>query len=117
METSAERLKALPHLTVALLQEALHRGFAQIGHRNLPVLSQKMEAMTWKTAPSKHIEAFSLVEGVLFALLSICSNGLIPDAMLVAASGLYNSIFLIFGLSIFKFLLRVSSFLFRFLRL
>ena len=78
METSAERLKALPHLTVALLQEALHHGFAQIGHRNLPVLSQKMEAMTWKTAPSKHIEAFSLVEGVLFALLSICSNGQKP---------------------------------------
>ena len=116
METSAERLKALPHLTVALLQEALHHGFAQIGHRNLPVLSQKMEAMTWKTAPSKHIEAFSLVEGVLFALLSICSNGLIPDAMLVAASGLYNSIFFIFGLSIFS-CFEFSSFLFPFLRL
>lgn len=41
--------------------------------------------MTWKTSASSHIQAFVINFAVLAELLRVCSNGLIPDAMLEKA--------------------------------
>ena len=51
--------------------------------------------MTWKTSPSTHIDAFVLIFPILFELLRVCSNGLVPDAMLdkVGYISLYLYIF------------------------
>lgn len=83
-----ERIKVLPAVTVSALQHALGQGFQHLGHRNLPSLVPCLEGMSFKTSPLSHMTAFVQFEMVLFFLLSVCKNGLIPDQMLSKVSWL-----------------------------
>lgn len=85
LEATKERLKVLPKVTVAALEEAVEHGFRELGHRNLSVFLPLLENMSWKTSAAKHVQAFVALEEVLAALLRLCSNGLLPDADLVKA--------------------------------
>lgn len=41
--------------------------------------------MLWKTAASRHLPAYLMVAPLLISLFGVCSNGLLPDAMLQKA--------------------------------
>lgn len=41
--------------------------------------------MSWKTAASRHLPAYLMVAPLLISLSGVCSNGLLPDAMLQKA--------------------------------
>ena len=58
----------------------------QVGHRNLPSLCPFLEGMSWKTAASRHIEAFLMMSPIIICLFAVCRNGLLPDAMLQKAA-------------------------------
>ena len=104
-----DRLKVLSNVSVCALQDALTKGFAQawhslyifsvdfvinfpkafsdvlqVGHRNLRSLCPFLEGMSWKTAASRHIEAYVVMAPLLICLLS--SSGLLPDAVLQKAA-------------------------------
>ena len=63
----------------------------EAGHRDLSIMFTPCQKMTWKTSASSHVQAFVINFAVLFELLRVCSNGLIPDAMLEKAD-LYVSL-------------------------
>ena len=86
-----ERLKVLPTVSVRALQDALQKGFEALGHRNLLLLVPMLEGMNWKTSACKHACAYVHLEHVLKPLLSVCSNGLLPDAMLLNAFHALNA--------------------------
>ena len=50
--------------------------------------------MSWKTSPSTHVDAFVIIFPILFELLRVCSNGLVPDAMLDKVGYLYKYIYI-----------------------
>ena len=41
--------------------------------------------MLWKTAASSHLAAYLMMAPLLISLFGVCSNGLLPDAMLQKA--------------------------------
>ena len=86
-----ERLKVLPTVSVRALQDALQKGFEALGHRNLLLLVPMLEGMNWKTSACKHACAYVHLEHLLKPLLSVCSNGLLPDAMLLNAFHALNA--------------------------
>ena len=81
-----ERIKVLQNVTVAALEKALTDGFMQCGHRNLSVFVPALEGMNWKTSISSHAQAFVALVEILFSLLTVCHNGLIPDSLLTKAT-------------------------------
>ena len=82
-----ERLKVLKNVTVEAIEKALLDGFSQCGHRNLCLFVPALEGMNWKTrSVSSHAQAYVVLGDVLFSLLTVCHNGLIPDSLLTKAS-------------------------------
>lgn len=86
-----ERLKVLPTVSVRALQDPLQKGFEALGHRNMLLLVPMLEGMNWKTSACKHACAYVHLEHLLKPLLSVCSNGLVPDAMLLNAFHALNA--------------------------
>ncbi|CAE7890030.1 unnamed protein product [Symbiodinium microadriaticum] len=82
-----QRLKVLPTVTAAGLETALERGITQIAgpSASLGFLCRDLEDCTWKTALAKHIPQIVFLAPILNRLFDICSNGLIPHAMLQTA--------------------------------
>lgn len=76
-----ERVKVLETVTVSALEHALHRGFNR-GDRNMVALVKHLNAISWKTAPAKHLRAYEALQYVILKLLAICKHGLVPDSKL-----------------------------------
>ena len=79
------RLRVLPDVSVARLEAGLDSAFGFMQHRSVERCVQGLESMTWKTALTGHLEQVVALEPIMFQLLTVCSNGLLPHKMLADA--------------------------------
>ncbi|CAE7453087.1 unnamed protein product [Symbiodinium sp. CCMP2592] len=85
LPTVGERLKVLPSVTAAALENAVEKGLRQMGHNTLGMLCRGLEECSWKTALGKHIQEVVFLAPILNRIFEICTNGLIPHALLQTA--------------------------------
>ncbi len=79
---TSERLKALPTVTAANLERAVEDGCKQLGHSSVGRMVVDMENMTWKTSAGSHIDQILALAPLLISMFQVCTNGLVPDALL-----------------------------------
>ena len=85
MSVTKSRLKMLAEVTAPKLQEAVEQGLLLLQHRSLERLVQGLENMSWTTAISNHVSQIVAMECLLVCLLTVCSNGLVPQKLLEIA--------------------------------
>ncbi|CAE7572273.1 unnamed protein product [Symbiodinium sp. CCMP2592] len=85
LPTVGERLKVLPSVTAAALENAVEKGLRQMGHNTLGMLCRGLDECSWKTALGKHIQEVVFLAPILNRIFEICTNGLIPHALLQTA--------------------------------
>ena len=79
------RLKVLGTVTVSQLEQAVKTGFRHLGHTSLERLFVNLDSMSWKTSMSSHLVEVAAMEPLLTELLCVCSNGMLPNALLLKA--------------------------------